>query len=355
MCEVRESMAERRGLAAEARHPGGRGVEGVAAAPARHARRGGENFKRSAAAFALGCLLVSALCLLPLRAPARAQKEAPAEDLLEVGGASKLPKGADAPAELKVVSYNIRYRAGEELERLIKLLREDPEIGGAAVIGLQEVDRNKKRTGNVNTARRIADALGMNYAWAAPPDTDGDGEEETGVMLLSVFPLSDVHRLLLAREGPSGRRRAAVGATLQVGPVPLRVYSVHAETRMPVEKKVEHWRAVLDDLRLFPKVERAVVLGDFNTIKRKDVQAARRLFAGEGFATPLPDDETTWKTFILELKLDWLWLRGLDAVASGVDKDIGLSDHWPLWVKVKLGKKADASAAAGAASPAGPH
>jgi hypothetical protein len=40
---------------------------------------------------------------------------------------------------------------------------------------LQEVDRNKKRTGNVNTARQLAEALGMRYAWAAPPDADGDG------------------------------------------------------------------------------------------------------------------------------------------------------------------------------------
>ena len=106
---------------------------------------------------------------------------------------------------------------------------------------------------------------------------------------------------------------------------------------MPVEKKVEHWRAVLEDLRLHAKVERAIVLGDFNTIKEKDVRAARRLFEGEGFTTPLSDERTTWKTFIVELKLDWLWLRGLEAVESGIDKEIDLSDHWPLWAKIRLG------------------
>jgi endonuclease/exonuclease/phosphatase family metal-dependent hydrolase len=287
------------------------------------------------------CLVVSALCLLPPTFPAHAH--AAQAQLLEVGGESKQLNPQAVPSELKIVSYNIRWRGGDDLRQLIKLLKDDPEIGGAQVIGLQEVDRNKRRTGNVNTAREIAEALGMRYAWAAPPDTDGDDEEETGVALLSVFPMTDVGRIVLTHEGPERRRRVAVGATLQVGTNTLRVYSVHAETRMPVEKKVEHWRAVLDDLRDFPKVGAAIILGDFNTIKQKDVNAARRLFAGEGFTTPIPDERTTWKTFIVELKLDWLWLRGLEARSSGIDKDIDLSDHWPLWVKVKLTEKPNAA------------
>lgn len=293
----------------------------------------------SIAAAAL-CLTVAVFYLVPRRSPARAVGESDA-NLLEVGGELK-SAGADAnvPESLKVVSYNIRWRGGEELQQLIKLLREDPEIGGAQVIGLQEVDRNKKRTGNVNTARQIAGALGMRYAWAAPPDSDGDGEEETGVVLLSSFPLSDVERVVLEGEGPEGRRRVAVGATVSVGRVPLRVYSVHAETRMPVEKKVGHWRTVLEDLKRFPEVRGAIILGDFNTLKQKDVTAARRLFTDAGFTTPFPDDRTTWKTFIVELKLDWLWLRGLDSASFGIDKSIDLSDHWPLWAKVKvLGSK----------------
>jgi endonuclease/exonuclease/phosphatase family metal-dependent hydrolase len=288
--------------------------------------------QQSSIAAAALCLLVSALCLMPPRAPARNDPEA---NLLEVGGELK-PAPAHAPESLKVVSYNIRWRGGEELRQLIKLLREDPEIGGAQVIGLQEVDRNKRRTDNVNTARQIADALGMRYAWAAPPSLGGDGEEETGVALLSSFPLSDVDRLVLANEGPDGRRRVAVGATVTVGRAAIRVYSVHAETRMPVEKKVGHWNTVLEDLRRFPEARAAVVLGDFNTLKQKDVTAARRLFTDAGFATPFPDDRTTWRTFIVELKLDWLWLRGLDATGFGIDKSIDLSDHWPLWATIRV-------------------
>lgn len=298
--------------------------------------------QQSSIAIAALCILISAMCLMPPRG--RASKE-PEVSLLEVGGELKNAHGKDAPESLKVVSYNIRWRGGEELQQLIKLLREDPEIGGAQVIGLQEVDRNKKRTGNVNTARQLADALGMRYAWAAPPSLQGDGEEETGVVLLSSYPLSDVERVVLEGEGPDGRKRVAVGATVHVGRVPLRVYSVHAETRMPVEKKVGHWRTVLEDLKRFPEVRGAIVLGDFNTLKQKDVAAARKLFNEAGFTTPFADDRTTWHTFIVELKLDWLWLRGLDSTAFGIDKSIDISDHWPLWAKVKIVNKSDVTGA----------
>ena len=300
-------------------------------------------------ALAALCSVASALWLRPQASPAHAHDGPTEASLLEVGGEHAPARPGDAPSELKIVSYNIRYRAGDDLKRLVTLLKDDPEIGGAHVIGLQEVDRNKKRTGNVNTARQLAEALGMRYAWAAPPDTDKDGEEETGCAILSPFPMTDVTRIVLTHEGPDGRRRVAVGATLHVGETPVRVYSVHAETRMPVAKKVEHWRAVLEDLRLHPKVEGVVVLGDFNTIKGKDVKAARSLFSNEGFTTPIPDDRSTWKTFVIKLKLDWLWLRGLEARAHGIDKKVGLSDHWPLWVTVRLANKPDEKPGANAA------
>lgn len=292
-------------------------------------------------ALAALCVFAASFHLAPPHAASGAIAKEGGPLLLEVGGELKSAAASKSePEYLKVVSYNIRWRGGDDLQQLIKLLREDPEIGGAQVIGLQEVDRNKKRTGNVNTARQLADALGMRYAWAAPPDTGEDGEEETGVLILSTYPLSDVERVVLEGEGPDGRKRVAVGATLTVGRAALRVYSVHAETRMPVEKKVGHWRSVLEDLKRFPNARGAIVLGDFNTIKKKDVNAARKLFAGAGFNTPFPDDRTTWKTFIVKLKLDWLWLRGLDAASFGIDKSVELSDHWPLWAKVKLAKAA---------------
>ncbi|HEV2764713.1 MAG TPA: endonuclease/exonuclease/phosphatase family protein, partial [Pyrinomonadaceae bacterium] len=247
----------------------------------------------------------------------------------------------------------IRFRVGEDLQRLVELLSKDAEVGGAHLIGLQEVDRNKERTRNVNTVRQMAEALGMHYAWAAPPTPPDDDpepeEEETGVALLSLYPLEDVQRIVLPHEGPGGRRRAAIGATVRIGGQPLRVYSVHGETRIKMERRVEQLKAVLEDLGRRQGVERAVVLGDFNTIKGRDVKACVKLFTESGFTSPIPHDRSTFKVLLLKFKLDWIWLRGLEPLDGGIDRDIGLSDHWPLWATFKLngdGRKATNTAPA---------
>ena len=278
--------------------------------------------------------------------------------LLETGSASKLKEAAHAtsanttaPAEIKIVSYNIRWRGGDDLRQLIKLLREDRDIGQASIIGLQEVDRNRERTKHTNTARLMAEELGMYYAWAAPPPPfvldekkkkkRKEPEEETGVAILSPYPLTDVERIVLPHEGPDGRRRAAVGATVLVGGRTVRVYSVHAETRIDSEKKLEQLRAVLDALARHTKIDGAVVLGDFNTWKGGEVDGTERMFKQAGFQTPFPKQRPTWKGYLIfELKLDWIWLRGLQATASGITHRIDLSDHWPLWLAAGFEKKA---------------
>lgn len=332
----------------------------------------GLRFNSRASRRVLACLAVVACLFAAARVRARlssGKQQQPcvadshdAARLLETGGGAKpqTPPAATfgtrpvnvapAPALIKIVTYNMRWRGGAELRAITKLLRDDPLIGGADIVGLQEVDRARKRSGNVNAARQMAEELGWNYAWAAPPadgtkrDDREAGEDETGVAILSPHPLTDVARLVLPNPGPDCRRRAAIGANVQIGRATVRVYSIHAETRIPVEQKIAQWRAVLDDLKSHPNA-RAVVLGDFNTIKGKDVAAARKLFTDANFTTPFSDDDTTWSTFMVALKLDWLWLRGLQAVDHGVRRTVTYSDHYPLWLTAKLADGVQSGAA----------
>lgn len=268
----------------------------------------------------------------------------PDSGLLEIGSASNLSHAPKGPAEFKIVSYNIRWRGGDELRKLTQFLKEDPEIGGAAIIGLQEVDRNKKRTGNTNTAKLIADELGKHYAWAAPPNPRSEEEEETGVAILSSYALTDVERIVLPHEGPGQRRRVAIGATVNIAGTPLRVYSVHSENRISVDEKIDQMKAVLQDLALRPKEMPAIILGDLNTWERSAVKKTSQLFSRENFTTPFANGPSTFLRTILvfpiRLKLDWIWLRGLEATSNGIDKKIGLSDHWPLWTLVRFRRRA---------------
>lgn len=275
-------------------------------------------------------VLLLALCLL-----------LPSSDvnLLESGKATKLRQHASSPSQIKLLSYNIRWRSGDDLKTLIKLFQTDPDIGNAEILALQEVDRSKKRSGNNNTAKMIADELGMHYAWAAPPTAKPTDEEETGVALLSVYPLSDVHRIVLPNKGPNGRSRVALGATVEIENHHWRVYSAHTETRIAISKKLEQFKAVLDDLAQFPADMPAVIMGDLNTWEPAADEKTSKFFLGAGLKTPF-GGEATFKRRVLfvplELKLDWVWLRGLEASSCGIDRKVEVSDHFPLWTKIKF-------------------
>ena len=266
------------------------------------------------------------------------QLSIPDDQLLEAGRAATLRKHASSANEIKIVSYNIRWRGGDELKHLAKLLHEDPEVGGASILCLQEVDRKKKRTGNSNTAKTLADALGMHYALTAPPTAKDGDEEETGVAIMSVYPLSQIKRIVLPNAGPNQRRRVALGATIEIDGRKWRVYSVHAETRIPLDKKMEQYNAVLEDLRSFPPDTPAIVMGDFNTWEPNAGGKTVKLFTSAGLTTPF-GAQTTFRRRVwllpIELHLDWVWLRGLEATRYGVDRQIEVSDHYPLWTIVK--------------------
>ena len=259
--------------------------------------------------------------------------------LLESGKATTLRKQTPAPQELKVVQYNIRWRSGEDLKKLINLLENDPEIGGAAILGLQEVDRRKKRSGNNNTAKTIADSLGFHYAWAAPPTAKPTDEEETGVAILSVYPLSDIRRIVLPHHGPNKRRRVALGATVEIENRRWRVYSAHAETRLSFDKKLEQFKALLDDLAKYPSDMPAIIMGDLNTWESNASGKTTKFFTDAGLKTPFGGESTfRWRMLFvpIDMKLDWVWLRGLEASSCGIDRKIGISDHYPLWTNLRL-------------------
>ena len=84
----------------------------------------------------------------------------------------------------------------------------------------------------------------------------------------------------------------------------------------------------------------AIILGDLNTWERDAVDETSKLFPAENFSTPFDNDKSTFSTTILvvpiKFKLDWIWLRGLEATDHGIDKNIDLSDHWPLFVTVRI-------------------
>src|SRR5262245_14352573 len=92
----------------------------------------------------------------PLLSPAQAESDPRPHD-----GAS----GSASPdrSDLQVVQWNVLH--GTRFEGLLRALQEEPALGGADLVALEETDLGLARSGNRDVAFELARALGMHAAW----------------------------------------------------------------------------------------------------------------------------------------------------------------------------------------------
>ena len=95
-----------------------------------------------------------------------------------------------------------------------------------------------------------------------------------------------MRRIVLPHEGPNRRRRVALGATVEIDNRPWRVYSAHAETRISIDKKLEQFKAMLEDLAQYPPDMPAIIMGDLNTWEPSAGRKTIKLFSDAGLKTP---------------------------------------------------------------------
>jgi endonuclease/exonuclease/phosphatase family metal-dependent hydrolase len=146
---------------------------------------------------------------------------------------------------------------------------------------------------------------------------------------------------VLPNEGPNHRRRVALGASIQMGNLEVRVYSAHAETRISMKKKLQQMNALLLDLKQHAPNTPAVIMGDLNTWQPDAGRKTIKLFTDAGLTTPFGSQKTFLRKIFfvpIDLRLDWIWLRGLEPTGFGIDRTITISDHFPLWATLKITK-----------------
>ena len=246
------------------------------------------------------------------------------------GLAAPAPPGSAAPApptRLRVVTFNLEF--SREVSRAIRLLRDEPALHPADLVFLQEMDPAG--------VRRIASALGMGYVYY-PATVHPMTGRLFGNAILSRWPLSDDRKLVLPHRGRFGKtQRIAVGATMDVAGVPIRVYTMHVATgvEVPPEKRRDQVRALLADADGWPGP--VIVGGDLNA------KGLGRLFTARGYAWPT---EGIGRTSGLAA-LDHIFLRGLAADAErGAGKvadNLRASDHLPVWTVVTMPDPAPAA------------
>ncbi|HSR54049.1 MAG TPA: endonuclease/exonuclease/phosphatase family protein [Acidobacteriota bacterium] len=279
---------------------------------------------------------VLAIVLPAFLALAAAQENPPDQALRPLVEEGSFASGAAPahPQRLRLLSYNLHGPPGHRIEEIAEVLESHPELSQSLILALQEVNRDHEKSANEHIGRLLARRLKMHFAYAAEIVHD-EGGGVRGLALLSRFPLSQVTRLQLPVEGPGGRRRITLGATVDVAGRPLRVYTTHLETRISAPERAQQIKGILEDAQRFRHLP-TVVLGDFNTFAKEHTSHMFELMQEAGFSCPLDGDENTFQSYIfIRMKLDWIWVRGVEALQAEVEGGVASSDHRPLWVDLK--------------------
>jgi endonuclease/exonuclease/phosphatase family metal-dependent hydrolase len=226
----------------------------------------------------------------------------------------------DEPADtIKIVSFNIAFAM--QIDSALKVLRTDPDIAGADIILLQEMD-------NPGT-RYIARTLGMWYVYY-PSTRHFRHDRDFGNAVLSRFPIVADRKIVLPHVARLYRTvRTATAASLLVGRDTLRVYSAHLGTVANInpEQRRDQIAAILADAAPHRRV---IVGGDMNDQK---VGAAA---VAAGYDWPTQNGPPTATIG----RLDHIFVRGLsipqENAAGTVLDNRAASDHRPIWIRAAL-------------------
>jgi endonuclease/exonuclease/phosphatase family metal-dependent hydrolase len=221
-----------------------------------------------------------------------------------------------------VVTYNIRY--GEAIDRAIEELQSPQLPGNAEVLLLQEMD--------LTGVQRIAEALGMNYAFA-PASIHTYHDRQFGNAVLSRWPIVDAQKIILPHNHPlTNQMRTATRVTLDMGEFELPVYSVHTETIMtPPGHRHGQFAALVADVS--PAADYVIVGGDFNTVTAGQVDDLAELMAQARLLHASAGSGPTVARYNVPAQADHIFSKGFEVVDAGV-MDGNASDHELVWVQL---------------------
>jgi endonuclease/exonuclease/phosphatase family metal-dependent hydrolase len=238
-----------------------------------------------------------------------------------------------AEAQNRIASLNMEKKHGPEL---LAEIDKQPDLRKADILLLQEVVDGP----SFHTAAEVASRLKLNFVFAPAFRLDPDFEE--GLAILSRFPLDTKTVIPLSHNSVHfhTRIRIALVATVRTPAGPWRVMDVHLDNRVNADAK----RQQLEEL--WPETAKSkgpfIIGGDFNSANFRWVdhvvpipgvqslnELVRKGMEDHGFKTPLGAGSATLHYF--GIKLDWIYVRGLQTGESGVTR-IPFSDHNSVWI-----------------------
>lgn len=295
------------------------------------------------------------------------------------------------PESMGVLVFNMER--GVHLAELGDFLLDCPQIQPYDVILANELDDGCVRSGGVDTTAELAKRLGMNYVFGLEFIELVNGEDPKGhhgnaifsrwpVKSARIVRLPEKYNWYFDRQKRIGGRLAIL-AELDVAGKPLGVGTIHLENRTDGPGRQAQLQVILDGAeRMFPDMP--VVLGgdlNTNTFDGRDKDAINAIAADPALQRRCLEDVAAWEGALgaaeamgyravpetpiltrrkplpggghLDLRLDWLLVRGMDMQDSRTistrKADCGfarpgsalaafageeLSDHNAVWARV---------------------
>ena len=250
----------------------------------------------------------------------------------------------EVPASLGALVFNMER--GVHLEELGDFLLSCPRIRPFDVILANELDDGCVRSGGRDTARELAQRLGMNYVYglefielvnqADPKGFHGNAVfSRWPIRRAAVVRLPEQYNWYFDRQRRIGGR-CAVLAEIQVAGRSVGIGSIHLENRTHGPGRRAQLETVLQAAeKMFPGLP--VILGgdlNTNTFDGRDKDAISQVAASPELQRRCLEDVAAWEECLgaaeamgytlaplpwggaLELRLDWLMIRGMAALES---------------------------------------
>jgi len=245
---------------------------------------------------------------------------------------------------VRVVTFNVED-GGAAPDVIAAAFAADAGLARADIVLLQEEEAYPDE--GSPRAAQLAQLLGMSWFFApARPTLDGRGT--FGNAILSRFPMSGFAVLDLPH-ADGKLQRIAIRADVDLGGTTAEVMTTQLDTTINFTTRV---------LQIHPAVIDAppmtIVGGDFNTNAYLwehgdvpivpdsvvvDTDQAVELddyMHGIGFANGTSSLGNTEVRYGVESRLDSVYARELATGNGAVVRGVNLSDHWPVWVDLKI-------------------
>lgn len=250
-----------------------------------------------------------------------------------------VPRMASNP--LRVVTFNVQL--GADVDGISAAIAGNDNIAHADLFLLQEEESYPDES--AARAVRLADALDLGCIYV-PAREVGDGTH--GLAILSRVPVDNVEVMALP-ESSIANPRIALRADVHAAGSTLRIIDLHLGAMLNVTDRILQMRpAVLH------AADTVLVAGDFNSnpyvwddgkVPVVPVSVVTNADQGPvlddymrtlGYDTPTADVGPTEHMFGVSSRLDAIYSRGLQVTSGQVERNMDVSDHWPLWVDVTM-------------------